>query len=350
MSEQKIQELLERKEFIDGYKDFEENGIDQLNNESNYYQIYLIHQFTSLFQDKSFYESKPNFYVLLEISEKFSQIESLIGDIQNKLMLAKLYDFKSLFVLCEKNQTKEAINAFEISVNYFIDFILDNEIHESSPHDLIKGLINLFKHKYFNQLEESIISKLDDCISKLYTANKICYIHLNCYESFKDKDKIKRLLSPILNNFDDIYLKCEMSFFLTLIKNYFNFFKDKISIANLQELKSKCGNNQDLYQIIKSIISKLPNTTTGLIEFKTELEKDIAECQKHWFNHIYKNSIDFGDIIKENNCEMTNILGKYQENINTELTEKNLPLRKFVIYYRNLIIRYVQTMIFILIL
>lgn len=333
MSEQKIQELFKRKEFIVGYKDFNENGIDQLDEKSEYHQIYLIHQFISLFQTKSIYESKTDLYaVLLNICSNFSKIEQRINNIQNKLMLAKIYDFKSFFVLCDKDTIRESIEAFKISANYFVDFILENEIHEHSCYDLITGLINLFKHKYFNQLKEPIISKLDDCISKLYTANKICYTHLNCYESFKDKEKIERLLSPILDNFDDIYIACNISFFLTLIKTYFKFFKGKLSIENLYKMKSKCGNNPDCYQALKTIASKLPNVTTGLIEFKADLEKDIAKYQKYWFNHTVNNSITIqSSEIQESINNIEKIYLEFQSTVNLDLSNKNSPIEKF--YY-----------------
>ncbi|MBX9867751.1 MAG: hypothetical protein K2Y14_12640 [Burkholderiales bacterium] len=342
MSEQKIQELLRRKEFIVGYKDFDENGINQLDEKSGYYQIFLIYQFIRLFQDKSVYKSKPYldgvllskpdlYGVLLNICGKFSEIEQRINNIQNKLVLAKIYDFKSSFVLCDKEKTRESIEAFKISANYFVDFILEHEIHESSCYDLITGVINLFKHKYFNQLEESIISKLDDCISKLYTANKICYLHCCEAASLTDrqyKDKINQLLYPLISNFDNEILALDKFFLSILIKTYPNLFN--ITLDHLRLIKTDLvNNNPDAYQIIKTIASKLPNTTTGLIEFKAEVENDIAECQKYLFKHVINNSITIeSPEIQECINNISKSINEYQSMVNLDLNNKNAPVEK----------------------
>jgi len=330
MSEQKILQLFNTNTYV-GYKDFLESGIYQLES-TNYFYIFQIYTCLNLFKTYKPESNENGYQKLLEIMAmaEFLNIEQHIPSIQNKLLLAKIYYFKSFFVLCDRDKARESIEEFKTSANYFVDFILENEIHEHSCYDLIIGVINLFKHKYFNQLEESIISKLDDCILKLYTANKICY--LNCCQAAlltdrQYKDKINQLLHPLISNFDNELLALDKFFLSILIKTYPNLFN--ITLDHLRLIKADLvGNNPDAYQIIKTITNKLPNTTTGLIEFKAELEKDIAECQKHWFNHISKNSIDFGDIIKENNCEMTNILEKYQEDINTELTKKQSPIEK----------------------
>lgn len=330
MSEQKILQLFNTNTYVE-YKDFLESGIYQLESTS-YFDIFQIYTCLNLFKT---YESESNengYQKLLEIMAmaEFLNIEQHIPSIQNKLLLAKIYYFKSFFVLCNIDKARKSIEEFKTSANYFVGFILENEIHEHSCYDLITGVINLFKHKYFNQLEEPILSKLDDCISKLYTANKICYLDCCQAASLTDrqyKDKINQLLHPLISDFDNEILALDKFFLSTLIKTYPNLFN--ITLDHLRLIKTDLvDNNPDAYQIIKTIASKLPNTTTGLIEFKAEVENDIAECQKYLFNHISKTSIDFGDITKESDCEMTKILEEYQENINTELTEKKSPIEK----------------------
>lgn len=338
MIEQKIQELLKRKEFIVGYKDFDENGIEQLDNKSIYYQIYLIYQCHNynLFQNRQTCDVKhPLNSGLLSIVNRFPEIEQLVSNIQNQLVLAKIYDFKSSFVLCNKDKGEESIAAFNTSANYFVDFILENEIHKDSCANLITGLINLFKHKYFKQLGEPRLSQLNSCISKLYSVNKICYTHLNSYESFTGKNntnKRKLLLSPILDNFNDVYLECDIPFCLTLLDTYHDFFKDKISIAHLYNIKARCENNPDCYQRLKVVASKSPNTITGLVEFKADLERDIAESQKYWFNHVINHSITIqSPEIEELIKNMKNRYLEYLSTVNLDLSKKNTPMEK--IYY-----------------
>ena len=259
---------------------FDNSLIKQVTPESVYALIDNMDRFVDLFDGYNTNENVVDEKFCLH--HRFKEIKNIIGSIKNKYLLAKINYYESEFIL----EGRESIEKFKTSVTYFVDYIIDNRIESSGSARFIMPLMKLITHKYYgSNLDVEIKNRLDDCIKKLYNLDKTCYLGWLKNTKLND-EKLKKLLNPIIKNFDNEINGIPTLGLLPLLYLIYNNSKcfninlnhlDVITTRVRNKIEPNVCNRLDYFGILKKCVENIIPATEKSKILKKKLDEMIED-------------------------------------------------------------------------